>query len=458
MTSSSPDTPPRVSKRNSTDHTSTRSGGLGRGQSPYFKLNSLTLMTDVANDLRGQTADQKTAKRSSSASDFSQTAGQSPPPKPPRKRSPRPQSKLADHSSHDADTPPSSSPSQPPRQTNSSQPSTDDTVYLPPVTKPSASSNYDNLLPKQKTDVYDHLGSNTTDLASLLPNTMRRYRSEAKQKPEPGTSTELRTPTKYPSNSSELTIGKNVSTGPKASDKMSEDTKNGEKAVNDGPANPPWRKLPRVAIKDEPEVNAHSWRNLRSSVTEPSLSPTCRDIEYSVEPRNFSQAYFHTPKNQCSLRADEKIEEEEEDRDEVTESNAEQQEPTADQSDETAESHPTMSLATVPEMRMDLEYSMEPRMYASRNQQAAHTMPLAAGNKGPKKKRRDGERKKKKREVSEKKDITEKLAEGKRRNRGKVEGRLCHQCWVEKNLFDVEAEKVRKKEGYLHHERSDRLI
>ena len=39
---------------------------------------------------------------------------------------------------------------------------------------------------------------------------------------------------------------------------MSEDTKNGEKAVNDGPANPPWRKLPRVAIKDEPEVNAHS--------------------------------------------------------------------------------------------------------------------------------------------------------------------------------------------------------
>ena len=136
--------------------------------------------------------------------------------------------------------------------------------------------------------------------------------------------------------------------------------------MNDGPANPPWRKLPRVAIKDEPEVNAHSWRNLRSSVTEPSLSPTCRDIEYSVEPRNFSQAYFHTPKNQCSLKADEKIKEE---RDEVTESNAEQQEPTADQSDETAESHPTMSLATVLEMRMDLEYSMEPRMHASRSKQ-----------------------------------------------------------------------------------------
>ena len=170
MTSSSPDTPPRVSKQNSTDHTSTRSGGLGRGQSPYFKLNSLTLMTDVANGLRGQTADQKTAKRSSSASDFSQTAGQSPPPKPPCKRSPRPQSKLANHSSHDADTPLSSSPPQPSRQTDSSQPSTDDTVYLPPTTnKPSASSNYDNLLPKQKTDVYDHLGPNTTDLASLLP-------------------------------------------------------------------------------------------------------------------------------------------------------------------------------------------------------------------------------------------------------------------------------------------------
>ena len=47
--------------------------------------------------------------------------------------------------------------------------------------------------------------------------------------------------------------------------------------MNDGPANPPWRKLPRVAIKDEPEVNAHSRRNLHSSVTEPSLSPTCRD-------------------------------------------------------------------------------------------------------------------------------------------------------------------------------------
>ena len=43
---------------------------------------------------------------------------------------------------------------------------------------------------------------------------MSRYRSEAKQKPELGTSTELQTPTEYPSNSTELTIGKNVSTGP----------------------------------------------------------------------------------------------------------------------------------------------------------------------------------------------------------------------------------------------------
>ena len=420
MASYSPDTPPRVSKQNSTGQISSQTSGLGRGQSPYFKMNSFTF-PNLANDL---TADQKTVKRSSSADDPPQTAGQSPPPKPPRKKSPRPQSKLADHSSqatNGAGTSPSSSPPQPPRQTDSSRPSTDDTVYLPPASKHTASSNYDSLLPKQKGDVYDHLGPTTTDLASLLPNTMSRYRTEAKQKPDSGAKKELRSAsslTEYPpSNSTELPVNE----GPKASKVI----KNGEMA---GPTNLPWRKLPRVDIKDEPEV--HAWRNLRSSATEPSLSPT-RDIEYSMEPRNFSQA-FHVPKNQCSLKTDPKIEEEEEEeeeKDEMIESNAEQQEPSAD---EPAVLHPAMSLGGVPDMRMDLEYSMEPRMYAFRNQQTALTMPLAE-NRRPKKKRKDGERKKKRKEtkeVSEKKDNEEKLAEEK----GDIKVRL-----TEDKVKDIEA-------------------
>ena len=455
---------------------SRKSGGLGRGKSPYFKKNLAFPTADLPSPNNSSDQDdQNTAKESPlQIKNPVQTADQSPPPKPPRKRSPRLKSKIAEHSqaTNGTDQSPSSTPPQPSRheadipptntdtaelppasqQSASSnhdtlspstaavelppvpQPSASssnydtllpntDTVYLPPATQQSPNLTYDSLLPKRDAEMYDHLGP-TTDLAALLPNTLSRYSksSDAQQKPAASTATEEHNGTDQTGNTTTATINgddREVPIAKKPLDSKDEPRskkRDADSLKGDEHAVAPWsRKLPRVVIKDEPEKAAHPWRNMQdSNIDTPSL---IRDLEYSMEPRNFSQRIAASTMNKFSLGADAGIKEEEkeveetsQDNDEsnkMTEENRTEEEPILD-TDEKVNLHPwrqqtvnvPVSLAPVSNTMPDLEYSMEPRMYASHSQQTAATLPATAGqHKATKKKKKDGKKKKKVKKV-----------------------------------------------------------
>ena len=419
-----------------------RNSGLGRGASPFFTpLQDFSFPKLLQDEPPTCNSSGQADRLQPQATDL-KTASQSPPPKPPRRRSPKVQPKVPKMSQETGEDTTLNPPPPPPSQTHPPEhfrPSVD-TIYLPPAPKPATSSNYDMLLPKTSTDTYDHLGPGESQLASLLPNTMNRRSAVGPLSNPPqtdhSTTTKEAASTLVNSDSNQGTdvqepVGNDVSEQKNQKGEEGGKEKEEEKNVKeDGgvqaePKPPPWRSLPRVLIKEEPKVIAFPWRKMLQKAESPqpqAMQETARDIEYSMEPRNFSQQHrIHTPQRQIHLGKEEKIEEEErkeekdeerEDEEEESEeeeeaerdeeeeeeqeravkeeSNAAVEENTKEERDEVEEEEPSYpwrrgglaaSLSTSPGLMMDLEYSMEPRMYSARPQHVPQVLQSSEAHK-----------------------------------------------------------------------------